>query len=374
MQRNKVSYVPEVLIHAVFWLVVYYALKALTASSFQMLVSNNGGVMSQDGRMLFPYPWIVLVFLMLLFYSSSFWLFRKKTSYRIGLYTGWLVVVYLLNFLVIKLLSVQAGMLLLHPGPITPGLPPLPPHTDGFSAENWLEMQPVIALLFILVLGVAVAYFYISESIRNELTRSQAEAHQANTELRLLRSQVNPHFLFNTLNNLFSLAQRDGKDDVADKIAKLSGMMRYMLYDSNTDRVPLENEIAYLEDCIALHQMRYIGSQVEINFRYPDEAAIAPVRLAPMLLIPFLENAFKHGVRTGQLCCIAMEISIDQKKFSFTCQNTDHSTIKKGEAEKGGIGLENVRRRLELVYPGRHELLAGPENGKYIVNLEIDLA
>jgi two-component system LytT family sensor kinase len=374
MQRRKTSYIVEFLIHTVFWLGVYYALKGLAASSFQILVSNNGGEMRQDGRMLFPYPWIVLVFLMLLFYSSSFWLFRKKIAYRIGLYAGWLIVVYLLNFLVINLLSVQAGMMPRHPGAIIPGLPPLPPQTAGFSAENWWEMQPVIALLFILVLGVAVAYFYIGESIRNELTRSQAEAHQASTELRLLRSQVNPHFLFNILNNLFSMAQRDGKDDVADKIAKLSGMMRYMIYDSSTDSVPLEKEISYLEDCIALHQMRYVGNQVDISFRYPDDAAIAQVQLAPMLLIPFLENAFKHGVYARHHSYIAMEITIDQKRLIFTCENIDYSDIKKAVLEKGGIGLENVKRRLELLYPRRHKLILGSENGIYKVNLEIDLA
>jgi two-component system LytT family sensor kinase len=371
MHRNKAGYFIEFLIHAVFWLGVYYALKALTASSFQMLVSDHRRVMSQDGKLLFPYAWIVMGFLMLLFYTTSFWLFRKTIHYRVWLYAGWLIVFYTLNFLVIRLLAAPAGPLPSHPDAIMPGLSPI--HLETFSATNWWEMQPVIALQFILVLGVAVAYFYIGESIRNEILRSQAEAYQASTELLFLRSQVNPHFLFNTLNNLFSMAQREGQEILADKIAKLSGMMRYMLYESNTDSVPLENEIAYLEDCISLHQMRYVGNLVETCFRYPDEAAIAPVRLAPMLLIPFLENAFKHGVLTGYHCFIAMEISIDQKKIAFTCQNTDYSAIKKPEAEKCGIGLENVRRRLEMVYPGRHKLLAGPENGKYIVNLQIDL-
>jgi len=372
MHRGKASYIIEILIHAVFWMIVYFALKALIASSFQMLVSDKRNVLSQDGKMLFPYAWIVLCFLMLLFYTASFWLFRKANHYRLWLIACALIAFYVLNFFVIRQLAASTRLVAHHPDAIMPGPPPVV-HLETFSATNWWDMQPVIALLFILVLGIAAAYFYIGESIRNELLRSQSEAHHLSTELKFLRSQINPHFLFNTLNNLFSMAQREGKENLADKIAKLSGMMRYMLYDSNADKVPLENEIACLEDCIALHQMRYVGNLVEISFYYPDSAAVDPIQLAPMLLIPFLENAFKHGVVTGRQCYIAMEISIDQKRFTFTCQNMDHSAIKKIEAEKGGIGLENVRRRLELVYPGRHKLLAGPENGKYMVNLQIDL-
>jgi len=372
MHRSKTSYIIEILIHAVFWGVVYFALKALIASSFQMLVNENRSVLSQDGKMLFPYAWIVLCFLMLLFYTTNFWFFRKTNHYRLWLIAGSLIVFYILNFFIIRNLVASTGHVPRHPDAIMSGPPPRL-HLETFSATNWWDMQPVIALLFILVLGISAAYFYTGESIRNELLRSQSEAHQLNTELKLLRSQINPHFLFNTLNNLFSMAQREGNENLADKIAKLSGMMRYMLYDSNTDRVPLESEIACLKDCIALHQMRYVSNMVQISFSCPDRAAIVPVQLAPMLLIPFLENAFKHGVVTEHQCYIAMAISIDQKKLIFTCHNTDHSGFKKVEAEKGGIGLENVKRRLELVYPDRHKLLAGPENGKYIVNLQIDL-
>ena len=379
MHRNKASYLIEFLMHLVFWLGVYYALKGLTASSFQMLINNNGNIARQDGRMPFPYAWLVLAFLMLLFYGNSFWLFKKIVHYpgiykRILIFAGWLLALYGLNYFVVYLLADPTAANLHQPNVVIPATPPAPPiQLSTFSTENWQSMQPIIALIFILVCGLAAAYFYIWESIKKELMRSQAEAHQASTELKFLRSQVNPHFLFNTLNNLFSLAQAEGKDNVADKIAKLSGMMRYMIYDSSTDSVPLEKEISYLEDCIALHQMRYPGSQVNISFRYPDDAVIARVQLAPMLLIPFLENAFKHGVYARHQSYIAMEITVDQKRLTFTCENTDYSNIKKVELEKGGIGLENVKRRLALVYPGRHSLILGPENGKYNVKLELEL-
>lgn len=380
MHRNKASYLIEFLMHFVFWLIAYYALKALAASSFTMLVNNNGSIATQDGRMLFPYAWLVLVFLMLLFYSGSFWLFKKAVGHpgiipRIASIGGWFLIFYGLNYLVVYFLTDSVATHLPAFKVTTPFTPPAPPLKESaFSTENWNSLQPIIALIFILVSGLAAAYFYVGESIKKELLRSRAEAERAGTELKFLRTQINPHFLFNTLNNLFSLAQSEGKDKVADKIAKLSGMMRYMIYDSTTESVPLEKEIGYLKDCIALHEMRYPGNLIDISFSYPDEVTIASVQLPPMLLIPFLENAFKHGVYVMERSYIAMEIVIEQKRLFFTCQNKDYSDIKKPELERGGIGLENVRRRLDLLYPGKHKLILGPENGIFKVHLEIDLA
>jgi sensor histidine kinase YesM len=235
-------------------------------------------------------------------------------------------------------------------------------------------MQLIMAVVFLSILAIAAAYFFIKEWIRNDLVRSQAETQQLDTEIRLLRSQVNPHFLFNTLNNLFSMAQKRGHEELADSISKLSGMMRYMIYESNTDRVPLQREIVYLEDCIALNKLRYADSEVAVSFRHPAPAVAAGISIAPMLFIPFLENAFKHGVSIGSHASISLDISVEQKKLIFTCENTDYSSVKKLEEEKGGIGLENVRRRLELLYPGRHALRTGAAEGKYTVNLQIELA
>jgi LytS/YehU family sensor histidine kinase len=119
--------------------------------------------------------------------------------------------------------------------------------------------------------------------------RSRIETLQVNTELRFLRSQVSPHFLFNTLNNLFSMALMEGKGNLADRIAKLSNMMRYMLYESNRDSVPLVKEIECLKDYLMLHGMRYAAGEADVSFQYPDPAAITGVQVAPMLFIPFLK-------------------------------------------------------------------------------------
>ncbi|HVW62809.1 MAG TPA: histidine kinase, partial [Puia sp.] len=299
----------------------------------------------------------------------------KSKGLGVAIVTGWSILMFGLNYGVIRALigavehtPVQRNAVLR----LSQGVQvPAPPR---FTANDWTGMQLTMAAIFLSVLGIAIAYFFIREWIRNDLRRSQAEAQQLHTEIRFLRSQVNPHFLFNTLNNLFSMAQKKGHEELADSISKLSDMMRYMIYESNTDTVSLQREIAYLEDCIALNKLRYADSEAAVCFRHPAPAVAMEVSVAPMLFIPFLENAFKHGVAIGQHSRIELNISVEGKKLIFTCENTDQSAVRKLEEDTGGIGLENVRRRLELVYPGRHELRAGQEENKYIVNLQIEWA
>jgi two-component system, LytTR family, sensor kinase len=168
------------------------------------------------------------------------------------------------------------------------------------------------------------------------------------------------------------MAQGKGNDELADGISKLSGMMRYMLYDSNEESVPLTKEITYLEECITLNKLRYADEEVIISFDHAGQ--IADIRIAPMLFIPFVENAFKHGVAIGQRAAIQIAIVVSGQKLIFNCVNTDHSLIKRMEMEISGIGLENVKRRLELVYPGKHRLIINNEDGKFMVKLEIDLS
>ena len=414
MHRSRVKYVIELIIHALFWIGVYYALNALTSSpSHSMVIAHgNGAIQRVDVRVFFPYSGIVLGFLMLLFYSNTFWLFKKVIRFkgdfrRVAVIAGWFMLLFAMNFLLIRTLmgtsvgsshAPKTAFFVRHPDTAIAdthlefvlrevradtallksrtdaAFRETPPPFGGSPRDNWERMQPIIALVFLAVLAIAAANFFIKEWVWNDLTRSQAQAQQFHTEIRLLRSQVNPHFLFNTLNNLFSMAQKKGNDELADSISKLSGMMRYMIYESNTDTVPLLREIIYLEDCIALNKLRYADDEVVVSFHHPDPAIAAAIAIAPMLFVPLLENAFKHGVSIGHRASITMDISVQQKKLIFTCENTDHSAVKKLEEEKGGIGLENVRRRLELLYPGRHALRAGAEGGKYTVNLQIELA
>jgi LytS/YehU family sensor histidine kinase len=145
-----------------------------------------------------------------------------------------------------------------------------------------------------------------------------------------------------------------------------------MIYESNEDSVPLKKEIEYLQNCIVLNKLRYADKEVQVIFNYPERTDGTFV--APMLFIPFVENAFKHGVSIGRSSQIEISILLSEKKLIFSCTNTNYSFIKKMEGEDSGIGLENVRRRLDLLYPGKHKLRIGDEDEKFNVKLEIDIA
>jgi sensor histidine kinase YesM len=168
------------------------------------------------------------------------------------------------------------------------------------------------------------------------------------------------------------MAQEKGNDELADGISKLSGMMRYMIYESNAETVPLKNEIEYIKSSIALNKLRYADNEALVNFHYGNQ--IPDIFIAPMLFIPFIENAFKHGVLINNTSPIDISIAVNDKVLLFTCENKNYSFVKKMENDKSGIGLENVKRRLELVYPARHELMIKSDEDQFRVELKIDLS
>jgi hypothetical protein len=324
-------------------------------------------------------------FLALLFYGNIFLLFKKALRFKNILIRVAMPVVY---FAVIFGASNYMGQLLSAPKSDQPLVNTFqldrkggkPPATPGLKRDLVLRTDAMVftrdglsntlLFIFIIVFGLSIAYFFLKEWSRTEKMRSELAAVQLDTEVKFLKSQVNPHFLFNTLNNLFSMAQGKGNEELADGISKLSGMMRYMIYESNEENVPLKKEIDYLENCILLNKLRYADDEVKVVFNYP--AQTEGVLVAPMLFIPFVENAFKHGVLIGHTSQINIAISLTGGQLIFSCENNSYN-VKKMEDEKSGIGLENVRRRLDLVYPGKHKLMIDSENGRFNVNLEIDL-
>ena len=187
------------------------------------------------------------------------------------------------------------------------------------------------------------------------------------SELALLRSQVNPHFLFNTLNNIYSLVCKKSPD-APEAIMKLSSIMRYMLYDANTDKVLLEKEIEYLESFIELQKLR-IRHDNFVELRIDGD--VGNKIIAPMLLIPFVENAFKHGDKAANSPGIRIHLVVSPHKLVFEIINH----VKKnffGQKDKiGGIGLQNIKRRLEILYPGKYTLETTQEDDLYRVNLSI---
>jgi len=220
----------------------------------------------------------------------------------------------------------------------------------------------IIYTIYAVLIRLAINW-YESQKLKNELI------HQTQTsELALLRSQVNPHFLFNTLNNIYSLVYQKS-DDAPAAVMKLSSIMRYMLYDATTDKVLLEKEIEYLQSFIELQKLR-LRRQNVVELRITG--TVNGRTIAPMLLIPFVENAFKHGSKISDQPGIRINLNIEPQKIIFEVTNKTKRNVIAGKDNSGGIGLQNIRRRLELLYPGKHFLEVKEEEEQYFVKLILE--
>jgi sensor histidine kinase YesM len=225
-----------------------------------------------------------------------------------------------------------------------------------------------------------LAYGYRNRlDLRLARQREQAlQQENTATELALLRQQVNPHFLFNTLNNLFGMARKANDTATADGIARLSGLMRYMLYESNADTVALEREWEFLRNYIALQKMRY-GPADPIDIRFDLTGDASGMRIPPMLLITPVENAFKHGVRLDKPSHVHVtgHIQADAAApvFRFMVANSyfAHNGVTVRDAE-GGIGLANLRKRLALLYPGTPVLQQTQTGNTFTLTLTLPIS
>jgi two-component system, LytTR family, sensor kinase len=226
---------------------------------------------------------------------------------------------------------------------------------------------PVFPSLFVFAISTAIKI--TNEWFKAEKQKKEMENEKLNSELAFLKSQVNPHFLFNILNNICSLARKKS-DDTENAIIRLSHLMRYMLYESKDEKVSLEKEVEYLQNYIELQRLR-ISDTVIISFVVKGKPETKMIE--PMFLIPFVENAFKHGVSYLEASQIEILLNITNDHIHFHIEN---NTIKKTEdpvQQESGIGLKNVLRRLELLYPGRHSIRIEENEAKYIVDLDINL-
>jgi len=230
-----------------------------------------------------------------------------------------------------------------------------------FSLNNFLDMH-IFTMLFVFL--KLFKYWYLEHQ-----EKLQVEKEKLSAELQLLKAQLHPHFLFNTLNNLYSLVYE--KSDKAPKmLMRLSGLLSYVLYECKANEVLLRKEISIIKDYVALEKERY-GERLDVSFNFSGD--IEDKMIAPMLFQPFIENAFKHGT-SEQLGKVWMSIDLSVKKHElyFKIINSyDNNPV--GVQEKPGVGIENVKRRLELLYPGNFKLQNGVEDDVYIVALSLEL-
>jgi len=214
--------------------------------------------------------------------------------------------------------------------------------------------------------GVAAAIKLMKCFYEKQEAALLLEKEKANAELQMLKAQLHPHFLFNTLNNIYSFTQ-DVSEKASGMIMGLSQLLRYILYDCSNPLVPLDKELKMIRDYIALESARY-DQGLDLSVQLPKTADHL---IAPLLLLPFIENAFKHGAsQVTENPWISLSISMDAYMLSMKLINGKPATVK---ATASGIGIENVRKRLELLYPGKHTLKINDEEEMYIVNLDLKL-
>lgn len=216
--------------------------------------------------------------------------------------------------------------------------------------------------LFIIILFVSLTL-----KINDQLKRSEKEKTEA--QLSYLQSQINPHFLFNTLNSIYSLAIEEKSRHTSEAIVKLSGIMRYTTTESGRDQVDLGKEISYISNYIDLQKIR-LGNTVRVS--YAVTGAFAGKKIVPLMLIPFIENAFKHGVNPEEDSDIDISIDVKDQDLCLTVLNKKVNRLP--DEFKSGVGIGNTRKRLELLYPTRHLLNIDNTDATYKVTLNLHLS
>lgn len=305
--------------------------------------------------------------LVIVFYVHTYFIypFREK-RYGILIYVGLLLACLGVFIIANNLLMPEMRRFAKPPFP-GPGMMPNVKGGPGF-----MPGPPIALLPFAFVIMVSFCYrLYTDKQDRDRLIEERERIH-LKTELEFLSSQISPHFMFNLLNTFVAMARKKS-DQLEHSLIRLSQLMRYMLYDNNAAQISLANEVEYLKNYINLQLLRF-GDDVKINLYL--SGPFERYTIAPMLLIPFVENAFKHGIGTLDDPVIDVLLSIPEDK------NELHLMVVNGIAPQGisapesssGIGLANVRRRLELLYPMRHSFNILQTADTFTIKLQIDLS
>jgi len=223
-----------------------------------------------------------------------------------------------------------------------------------------ISLYFAIYMLATSLLRLARGWFRVQE-LENEKTLS---------ELKALKSQVNPHFLFNSLNSIYSLARKESKE-VPHKIVQLSDLMRHIIYDSDVDFISLEKEVEMVRNYIDMQNLR---TQRNEKIEFETEGAIKGKKIAPLIFLPFVENSFKHGLKSGaKNAFVKIRLEVSGKVLHFEIENSKGKPSELSNTKYKGIGIENVRKRLELIYPEQHTLKISNNEQTFKVLLQVQL-
>lgn len=226
--------------------------------------------------------------------------------------------------------------------------------------------KQTIWFFFLIVTGFSLAIELTFELFRQIISKQEIEAEKNKAELSLYKAQINPHFLFNTLNTLYALVL-SGSEKTESAFVKFSGILRYMYSQNESELIPAEDELNYIRQYVDLQKLRL---NHHTNVFLSINASSGKILIPPMILITFVENAFKYGTSSDTDCKIDIKIDINKEKLIL---ETENAVMKKPENKQPGIGISNCRKRLDLLYPERYKLENGENNGIYRVKLEIDI-
>lgn len=384
------------LIHTIGWMVFL---------GFPLLFMNRTQQNSHItfGVLLSPYYWLFCLTYILIFYLNTLYLVPRLVFKKSYLRYGFIIlllsgVVYflqpydnLLGHNLLKNPSLKTSMMPLKDSTAniagldsaSPGNGNLPfgplPHQDLRMEDPSLKpsnkiifihqagnIDLVALFILIIVIGLGIAVSTVQKWQTAEQTVVKVQAEKVHAELSFLKAQINPHFLFNTLNNIYALSVTSS-EKTSESIMKLSNIMRYVTDEVTEDFVLLQSEIDCIEDYIDLQRLR-LGKKTKLNFTVAGE--MHEQRIAPLVLMTFIENVFKYGVSKHQTAEITIRLTVGDQKLFFFCQNFIFE--RESKVKRTGIGLANTRQRLEHLYPGKHKLEIEKENNLFTVNLSID--
>lgn len=294
-------------------------------------------------------PWKALPFYVLFYYLIPRYLHKKAYGYLLGAF-GLVLIVCILGY---RSMVAPTSQFLYGESP-------------NFEVYSLRRLMYTLTDL-LPALGLASSVKLLRGRLQSQQRLDALEREKSVAELRFLKAQTNPHFLFNTLNNLYGLARR--KDEqTAPAILQLSGIMRYILYECSVPTIPIEKEIQLLLDYIELEKLRY-DDRLQLQWEQSVDDPQQPI--APLILLPFVENAFKHGASESRFTIqIQIQIRLEQGQLQMQVENSTESPM---EAVEDGIGLQNVKRQLDLLYGSAHNLQITTTDRTFKVNLNIDL-
>ncbi len=346
--ENILFRTPRVIWHLIFW-AVYILFFGLVYGSFEEEYAKQIAVQASHALVQIPAVYITLYILM------PKLLFKEKFAAFFLSFVGVVIVFSTLSWF--EYLFIQQPLF----WPSDTFQSPL--INVGKILKHTNNIYPVMTVA---VVCKWFKYWYQEQKKNQQLIEDKLEA-----ELKFLKSQIHPHFLFNTLNNLYALTLKQSKE-APEVVLKLSELLDYMLYECNANRVPLSREISLVKDYIELEKIRY-GDRLNVTLNVTNENGDESV--APLLILPFVENAFKHGASDElEGSWISIDIALKHRELILKVENSKSSYIETEDkfAYKEGIGLKNVKRRLEILYPETHELNIHESTDSFLVVLKLN--